>query len=76
MIAKIVTLFPRKVRLYLYGICVAVAAYLTYKGVVEKEELLYLNAIFIAVFGLAAINVPASDRVDPPPTSPADKALH
>lgn len=71
----LVHLLNRKVRLYLYGICVAISLYLTYKGVVESEELMYLNGIFVAVFGLAAINVPTRDAVDPPPSSVADKAL-
>lgn len=70
-IAKV---FNRKTRIYLYSICVAVAAYLVFKGIVKSEELLYLNAIFMAVFGLAIVNVPQSDAGDPPPTSVVDKA--
>lgn len=71
----IATLLNRKVRLWAYGVCIAVTGYLAFKGIVESEEVLYLNFVFLAVFGLAAANVPTKDAVDPPPTSPADKAL-
>ena len=65
-------LLNRKVRLWLYGICMAVCAYLVFKGIIDGTEVLFLNGIFLAVFGLAAANVPRSDAVDPPPTSPAE----
>lgn len=67
--------FKRKTRLYLYGVSIAVTGFLGIKGILDSNEIMYLNFVFLAIFGLAAVNVPTRDSVDPPPTSPAANAL-
>lgn len=69
------TVLQRKTRLWLYGICVAVTGYLGIRGIMDSEEVLYLNFVFLAIFGLAIVNVPSAASEDPPKTSIAANAL-
>lgn len=65
----------RKTRLWLYGIGVALTGWLGIRGVLNGEEVAYINFALTLVLGLAILNVPSSDKVDPPPTSPAANAV-
>ncbi len=70
----LVTLLNRKTRIWAYGVSVAVCGYLGVRGVIDSNEILYLNFLFAAIFGVAIANVPTKDTLDPPPSSVADKA--
>jgi hypothetical protein len=73
MKAFLAAVLNRKFRLWAYGVCLAVSAFLGVKGILDSTELLYLNFIFAAFFGVAIANVPTKDAADPPATSPADR---
>lgn len=62
MMSKIL---DERVRIWLYGVAVAINVVLLVYGLLDSDTIVAWNGLFAALFGIAMINVPAKKEETP-----------